>query len=168
MTVPCTVCGAESPRPKLRKQGVEILECAVCGLAFWTPPPDHRAEAVYDRAYALRPTEPGAPWRIVAAYDGLPSGWATPLMLYCARFAADGTPDAARKGYEIVRTTFAGSETTPVDEGRWNAALHAGFRTDTAWREMPVCVRTRLAAESVCCSSRSRSGPVAPLRLAAR
>jgi len=30
---------------------VEILECPDCGLAWWTPPPDFRAESVYDGSY---------------------------------------------------------------------------------------------------------------------
>lgn len=47
----CTVCGAESPRPKHRKQGVGILQCRSCGVAFWTPPADFRPEDVYDGAY---------------------------------------------------------------------------------------------------------------------
>jgi SAM-dependent methyltransferase len=51
VTVRCAVCGAESPRPKHRKRDVEILECRACGLAFWNPPPAHRAEDVYDAAY---------------------------------------------------------------------------------------------------------------------
>jgi len=51
MTARCAVCGADSPRPKHRKQGVSILECRECGLAFWLPPEGHRAEAVYDEAY---------------------------------------------------------------------------------------------------------------------
>jgi SAM-dependent methyltransferase len=56
LTVRCTVCGAESPRPKYQKQGVEILECRRCGVAFWSPPEDFRAEDVYDGAY-FRDTE---------------------------------------------------------------------------------------------------------------
>jgi SAM-dependent methyltransferase len=36
---------------KHRTQGVEIFECRACGLAFWNPPPTHRAEDVYDAAY---------------------------------------------------------------------------------------------------------------------
>jgi SAM-dependent methyltransferase len=51
LIVRCTVCGDESPRPKFRKQGVDILECRVCGVAFWTPPADFCAEDVYDGAY---------------------------------------------------------------------------------------------------------------------
>jgi SAM-dependent methyltransferase len=49
--VSCVVCGAAPPREKLRKGGVEILECPACGLAFWTPRPDFRPERVYDGAY---------------------------------------------------------------------------------------------------------------------
>ena len=51
MTVRCVVCEADSPRLKHRKRGVEILACRDCGLEFWRPPPEHRAEAVYDAAY---------------------------------------------------------------------------------------------------------------------
>lgn len=47
----CIVCGGESPRPKYRKQGVDIFECRSCGVAFWTPPHDFRAEDVYDSTY---------------------------------------------------------------------------------------------------------------------
>jgi SAM-dependent methyltransferase len=56
VTVTCAVCGAESPRAKLRKQGVEILECRDCGLAFWTPPGDFRPAGVYDAAYFTGPS----------------------------------------------------------------------------------------------------------------
>jgi SAM-dependent methyltransferase len=49
--VSCAVCGAARARGKLRKGGVEILECPSCGLAFWTPPADFRPAAVYDAAY---------------------------------------------------------------------------------------------------------------------
>jgi len=49
--VRCAICGGESPRTKHRNQGVAILECRSCGVAFWTPPEEFRAEAVYDGAY---------------------------------------------------------------------------------------------------------------------
>jgi SAM-dependent methyltransferase len=45
------VCGAGSPRHKLDKGPVEILECGACGLAWWTPDPNHRADDVYDAGY---------------------------------------------------------------------------------------------------------------------
>jgi SAM-dependent methyltransferase len=51
VTVRCAVCGAASPRPKHRKRDVELLECRACGLVFWSPPPEYRAEDVYDAAY---------------------------------------------------------------------------------------------------------------------
>jgi SAM-dependent methyltransferase len=49
--VSCPVCGAARTRGKLRKGDIEILECPVCGLAFWTPPADFRPTRVYDAAY---------------------------------------------------------------------------------------------------------------------
>jgi SAM-dependent methyltransferase len=51
VTVRCAVCGAESARRKHRKQGVEILVCRDCGLAFWVPPADFQPKDVYDSAY---------------------------------------------------------------------------------------------------------------------
>jgi SAM-dependent methyltransferase len=51
VTVGCAVCGAESPRLKHRKQGVEILQCRDCGLAFWRPSAAFRAEDIYGREY---------------------------------------------------------------------------------------------------------------------
>lgn len=51
MSVRCAVCGADSPRPKYRKQDVLILECRRCGLGFWVPSEGFRPEAVYDGAY---------------------------------------------------------------------------------------------------------------------
>ncbi|MFQ5417401.1 MAG: methyltransferase domain-containing protein, partial [Myxococcota bacterium] len=56
MSVACVVCGAASPHAKLRKQGVDILECPDCGLAFWIPPGDFRPEGVYDAAYFTGPS----------------------------------------------------------------------------------------------------------------
>lgn len=47
----CPVCGAGPPRPKLRKQGVEILECGACGLAWWVPDARHRPDRLYDATY---------------------------------------------------------------------------------------------------------------------
>jgi len=49
--VRCAVCGAGSPRLKHRKAGVEIFRCGGCGLEFWNPEPDFRAEEFYDAAY---------------------------------------------------------------------------------------------------------------------
>jgi len=49
--VSCRVCGAGDPRHKLDKGSIEILECAECGLAWWEPGPQHRADDVYDAAY---------------------------------------------------------------------------------------------------------------------
>ena len=47
----CIACGGGPSQHKLRVGGVEILECPDCGLAWWTPPPDFRAESVYDGSY---------------------------------------------------------------------------------------------------------------------
>ncbi len=47
----CHICQSGPVRHKLRKGAVEILECPRCGLAFWVPPEDFRAEDVYDAAY---------------------------------------------------------------------------------------------------------------------
>ena len=47
----CAVCGAPGARAKLRKDGVEILECVDCGLAFYQPPEDFCARRLYDAAY---------------------------------------------------------------------------------------------------------------------
>ncbi|MBW2273691.1 MAG: class I SAM-dependent methyltransferase [Deltaproteobacteria bacterium] len=47
----CAVCGAGPGRPKLRKDGVEILACPSCGLEYWLPPEGFRAEDTYDAAY---------------------------------------------------------------------------------------------------------------------
>jgi SAM-dependent methyltransferase len=49
--VNCTICDSGPARVKLRKGQVDILECPNCGLAFWVPPEDFRAESVYDAAY---------------------------------------------------------------------------------------------------------------------
>jgi SAM-dependent methyltransferase len=46
----CPVCGAGS-RAKLRKGGVDIVECRGCGLAWWVPEAGLRAEALYDATY---------------------------------------------------------------------------------------------------------------------
>ena len=47
----CTICDSGPARFKLSKGKVDILECPNCGLAFWMPPEDFRAEHVYDAAY---------------------------------------------------------------------------------------------------------------------
>jgi 2-polyprenyl-3-methyl-5-hydroxy-6-metoxy-1,4-benzoquinol methylase len=47
----CAVCGAGEVRRKLEKSGVEILQCAVCALAFWRPSPDFDAKHLYDADY---------------------------------------------------------------------------------------------------------------------
>jgi len=47
----CAVCGAGPGRPKLCKGSVEILACPDCGLEWWQPPEDFRAEDTYDAAY---------------------------------------------------------------------------------------------------------------------
>jgi SAM-dependent methyltransferase len=49
--VTCAVCGAGPARPKLRKDGVQIVACPDCGLAWWEPPAGFRPEALYDGAY---------------------------------------------------------------------------------------------------------------------
>jgi 2-polyprenyl-3-methyl-5-hydroxy-6-metoxy-1,4-benzoquinol methylase len=49
--VKCAVCQSGPAKRKLRKGNVDILECPDCGLAFWVPPNDFRAEDVYDAAY---------------------------------------------------------------------------------------------------------------------
>jgi len=51
LTTDCAVCGATSLRPKLEKDGIEILECRSCGLAFWVPDPDFRPESLYAADY---------------------------------------------------------------------------------------------------------------------
>lgn len=51
MNSSCAVCGANDPRPKLRKGETQILECGSCGLAFWTPEPDFHAQELYDASY---------------------------------------------------------------------------------------------------------------------
>ena len=38
-------------RAKFEKNGIEILECRACGLAFWVPDPDFRPEGVYGPDY---------------------------------------------------------------------------------------------------------------------
>jgi SAM-dependent methyltransferase len=55
--VRCPVCGAGPARPKLRKDGIQILDCPACGLAWWEPPPGFRPEALYDGAYFADPGE---------------------------------------------------------------------------------------------------------------
>jgi len=55
--VTCAVCGAGPARPKLRKDGVQILACPACGLAWWEPPAGFRPEALYDGAYFGDPGE---------------------------------------------------------------------------------------------------------------
>ena len=49
----CAVCGSNSPSLKHAKAEAEIFRCGRCGLEFWNPAGDFRAEAVYDAA--LRP-----------------------------------------------------------------------------------------------------------------
>lgn len=51
----CPVCGAAAPRPKLRIESVEILECGACGLAWWVPDPDHAPASLYDAGYFADP-----------------------------------------------------------------------------------------------------------------
>ncbi len=51
MALTCAVCGAGEVRRKLEKSGVEILQCAVCALAFWQPSPDFDPKRLYDADY---------------------------------------------------------------------------------------------------------------------
>ena len=47
----CIACGGGPARHKLYVGRVEIRECPGCGLAWWTPPAEFRAESVYDGSY---------------------------------------------------------------------------------------------------------------------
>ncbi len=47
----CPVCAAGRTRHKLEKQGVEILECGVCGLAWWVPEAGFDPSRVYAADY---------------------------------------------------------------------------------------------------------------------
>lgn len=38
-------------KPKLRKDGIDVLQCATCGVACWRPPADFRARSIYDATY---------------------------------------------------------------------------------------------------------------------
>jgi SAM-dependent methyltransferase len=49
--VSCAVCGAGPARPKLRKDGIQIVACPDCGLAWWEPPAGFSPESLYDGAY---------------------------------------------------------------------------------------------------------------------
>jgi SAM-dependent methyltransferase len=48
--VSCPVCAAAAAA-WLRKDGVEIHRCTVCGLGFWRPDAAFRAASIYDGAY---------------------------------------------------------------------------------------------------------------------
>jgi SAM-dependent methyltransferase len=47
----CPVCEDTRVRTKLRKQGVEILQCAACRLAFWIPGAGFDPSSLYDGDY---------------------------------------------------------------------------------------------------------------------
>lgn len=47
----CPVCAGAEIRHKLRKQGIEVVQCGACGLAFWTPRAPFDPAQIYDGAY---------------------------------------------------------------------------------------------------------------------
>ncbi len=51
MALSCPVCGSDSVRQKLRKQGVDVLQCGVCALAFWQPGAEFDPASLYDGDY---------------------------------------------------------------------------------------------------------------------
>ena len=87
MALTCPVCAAADVRHKLRKQGVDVLQCAACGLAFWRPGERFDPAQIYDGDYfasdtaahgyddyaALEPALRGTFRRRVARL-GLPAG----------------------------------------------------------------------------------------------
>ena len=49
----CQVCGATARRPFIRHEGMELFECAACGLIYLDPmPAPDESERLYDDAYA--------------------------------------------------------------------------------------------------------------------
>lgn len=51
MGLSCAVCGADEVAPKLRKGGIDILQCRRCGLAFWRPEKGFDPAGIYDGSY---------------------------------------------------------------------------------------------------------------------
>jgi len=51
VTIRCPVCVSCSISTKLTKDGVDILGCRDCRLAFWIPGPDFRPEDIYRESY---------------------------------------------------------------------------------------------------------------------
>jgi SAM-dependent methyltransferase len=56
MTIPCDLCGSGQSRPLFRRaDGLNVVECARCGLAFINPrPKDEHIPALYAEDYCLR------------------------------------------------------------------------------------------------------------------
>jgi SAM-dependent methyltransferase len=49
--VTCPICGSGAVRNKAHKDGVDILRCGSCQVAFWRPDAGFRAEALYGASY---------------------------------------------------------------------------------------------------------------------
>jgi SAM-dependent methyltransferase len=114
--VSCAVCGAASARSKLRKGGVEILECPCCGLAYWTPPPDFCPKAIYDGEYF----EDAATGRGYDDYGGLEGSL---RMTFARRLAQIPLPRTAARlldlgaafGFAVAEARGAGWDATGLE-----------------------------------------------------
>jgi SAM-dependent methyltransferase len=114
--VSCAVCGAASARSKLRKGGVEILECPHCGLAHWSPPPDFCPKRVYDGEYF----EGGAGGRGYDDYGGLERSL---RLTFARRLARIPLPRAAARlldvgaafGFAVAEARRAGWDATGLE-----------------------------------------------------
>lgn len=124
----CPVCAADAVRPKLRKDGVDILQCRRCGLAWWEPGPGVDPAALYDAGY-FASREAGV------GYDDY-AGLEAPLRrTVSARLSRLGAPAAGERlldvgaayGFTSSEAMRAGWRVAAVEISREAAARAAGI-----------------------------------------
>ncbi len=125
MTSRCAICDAAALGPKLRKNGIDVLQCGICGVACWRPPAGFRVRATYDAAYfgagERRPEIPAA--APSPGYDDYAALESTLRLDFRRRIARLGPPPAGARlldvgaafGFCVAEAGLAGWNATGLE-----------------------------------------------------
>lgn len=138
MAVACPVCDGGPARAKLEKDGVSILECPACGLAFWVPEPGFAPERIYTREYFEGGEDAG--------YDNYELLAPTLRRTFADRIARLPRPTAGARLLDVgAAYGFAVDEAT---ERGWSA-FGLEISVDAAARTAALCPGRALVANAL-------------------